>query len=75
MYEPAQDSASGESYDSSPLTSAAAVAIAAHEDEEETNAVSSQPDVSEDVLRALRVAELLGLRLVGWCLSHGKVQK
>lgn len=30
---------------------------------------------AQDVARAVRVAELLGLRLVGWCLSHDKVRE
>lgn len=30
---------------------------------------------AQDVARAVRVAGLLGLRLVGWCLSHDKVRR
>lgn len=74
MYEPSQNSASGGSYDSSALTSTAAAALAAHEDGGDADAGSGRVDVADEVARAVRVAELLGLRVVGWCLSHDKVR-
>lgn len=74
MYEPSQDSLSGGSYDSSALTSAAAAALAGHDDGGDVNAGIGRVDVADEVARAVRVAELLGLRVVGWCLSHDKVR-
>lgn len=80
MYEPMQqgDGANpeGYSYDSSAVTEAAKVAVAVAAQEGGTDAESSEAGSSvsaADVTRAIRVAELLGLRLVGWCLSHDKV--
>ena len=80
MYEPLQqaDGANPEefSYDSSAITEAAEVAAAAAAQEGGADAENCNPGSSvaaADVTRAIRVAELLGLRLVGWCLSHDKV--
>lgn len=81
MYEPPQTSDSagkGSSYDSSAFTEAAAAAVAAAQqdggDGVETCEAKSTAAAGE-VARAVRVAELLGLRLVGWCLSHDKVRR
>lgn len=81
MYEPLQqaDGANPEglSYDSSAITEAAKVAVAAAAQEDGADAENCNPGSSvaaADVARAMRVAELLGLRLVGWCLSHDKVE-
>lgn len=81
MYEPLQqgDGASPEGfpYDSSAVTEAAKVAVAAAAQEggaSDAENCEAEPSVAAaDVVRAIRVAELLGLRLVGWCLSHDKV--
>lgn len=81
MYEPPQASAvnspdvggcisGAHCYDASALTEAAA-AVAQEDGEREREGLS---EAAQDVLRAVRVAELLGLRLVGWCLSHDKVR-
>ncbi|CAM9142333.1 unnamed protein product [Laminaria digitata] len=80
MYEPLQqgDGASPEGfpYDSSAVTEAAKVAVAAAAQEggaSDAENCEAEPSVAAaDVVRAIRVAELLGLRLVGWCLSHDK---
>lgn len=81
MYEPPQTSGSagkGSSYDSSAFTEAAAAAVAAAQQDGgggvETCQAKSTAAAGE-VARAVRVAELLGLRLVGWCLSHDKVRQ
>eukprot|EP00903_Cladosiphon_okamuranus_P012675 g11855.t1 len=80
MYEPPQKQpgASG-TYDSSALTEAArvAVAAAAARDGDGGGGVGSETCETDgaaaaEVARAVRVAGLLGLRLVGWCLSHDK---
>lgn len=79
MYEPPQQG-DGEnfSYDSSAVTDASKVAVAAAaQDGGAADAESCEGESSAaaaDVTRAIRVAELLGLRLVGWCLSHDKVR-
>lgn len=79
MYEPQQrGGADGFSYyDSSALTDAAAAAVAAAtmvEGEGDAESCEAESAAAADVGRAVRVAELLGLRLVGWCLSHDKVR-
>lgn len=88
MYEPPQNQnqqqpgASG-TYDSSALTEAARVAVAAaaaarNEDGgggAGSEACETEGAAAAEVARAVRVAELLGLRLVGWCLSHDKVRR
>lgn len=70
MYEPCQkqDGGSGP-YDPGALTGAASAALRPKAQEHPL----SSSEAVEDVMRAVRVAELLGLRLVGWCLSHDKV--
>lgn len=83
MYEPPQqnqrkgDDGTDASYDSSALTEAAKVAVAAtstgQEGSDATESCEAQSEAAADVARAVRVADLLGLRLVGWCLSHDKV--
>lgn len=83
MYEPQQDASSsssgGKTYDSTALTEAASRALCAKAQVQGKDGVESsdrsqtQTGAVEDVARAVRVAELLGLRLVGWCLSHDKV--
>lgn len=83
MYEPPQKQppTGGGTYDSSALTEAArvAVAVAAARDEDGDGGMGSETCETEDaaaaeVAQAVRVAELLGLRLVGWCLSHDPVR-
>ncbi|CAM9469919.1 unnamed protein product [Scytosiphon promiscuus] len=67
-------------YDSSALLEAARVAVAAAttgQDGAESVAsgacaTGSDAEAAAEVGRAVRVAGLLGLRLVGWCLSHDK---
>lgn len=88
MFEPPQkhqqQPGSSGTYDSSALTDAARVAVAAAaaaaRDENGDVGVGSEKcgtkggsAAAAEVGRAVRVAELLGLRLVGWCLSHDKV--
>lgn len=86
MYEPPQASAvdspgvaeggsGAHCYDASALTEAAAAAVVAREvgDEDGCGDRVGLSEAAADVLRAVRVAEQLGLRLVGWCLSHDKV--
>lgn len=85
MYEPPQKQhpqqpSDGGTYDSSALTEAArvAVAAAAARDGNEgggSEACDTAGAAAAEVARAVRVAELLGLRLVGWCLSHDKVRQ
>eukprot|EP00752_Nemacystus_decipiens_P009302 g8313.t1 len=84
MYEPPQEehSRGTGTYDSSALTEAArvAVATAAARDKDGgggsggggSETCEAQGAAAAEVARAVRVAELLGLRLVGWCLSHDK---
>lgn len=75
MYEPEQLSAAGGSYDATALTSAAAAVMAADDGDDNTDARSCRAAAVDDITRAVRVAELLGLRLVGWCLSHDAVRE
>ena len=83
MYEPPQKQQSGSTgtYDSSALTEAARVAVAAAaaaRDEDGSGGsetCETEGAAAAEVARAVRVAELLGLRLVGWCLSHDKVRE
>ena len=87
IYEPPQrtvdssgdgDADNGSYYDSSALTEAA-MAITSESSASRGGGgdeAGHGPRLSEaaaEVVRAIRVAELLGLRLVGWCLSHDKV--
>ncbi|CAM9679841.1 unnamed protein product [Pylaiella littoralis] len=81
-------SSSSSSYDSSSLMEASRVAVAAMAGKDGAAATAAASETCEtggagggstaaaaaaqDVARAVRVAELLGLRLVGWCLSHDK---
>lgn len=85
MYEPQQDASSslsggGKTYDSTALTEAASRALSAKAQggdgvESGDSSQAQAGGAIEDVARAVRVAELLGLRLVGWCLSHDKVSR
>lgn len=88
MYEPPQQqpqrqeggsSSSSSTYDPSALVEAARVAVAAATLEDggsgECEAEGAAAAAAADVARAVRVAGLLGLRLVGWCLSHDKVKR
>lgn len=80
-----QQPGGGGTYDSSALTEAARVAVAAAAAAQDENGggggVGSETceemggAAASEVGRAVRVAQLLGLRLVGWCLSHDKVRE
>ncbi|CAM9593498.1 unnamed protein product [Ectocarpus sp. 6 AP-2014] len=84
MYEPPQQqpqqqeggssSSSSSTYDPSALAEAARAAVAAAtlEDGGSGECEAEGSAAAADVARAVRVAGLLGLRLVGWCLSHDK---